>query len=129
MPRLRKGAMRELRVILLAADAERFRGALMLAAAQTALGGRASLFLQTDAVALLTPGRSVPGDVAHRAAGLPSLAELLAEALAQGVAVTACQTGLALCGLRAQDLPEGIAAGGPVGFLAETDDAARLVFA
>lgn len=120
--------MRDLRIVLLAADAERFRGALMLAAAQAALGGRASLFLQTDAVALLAPGRSVPGDVAHRAAGLPPLADLLAEALAQGVAVTACQTGLALSGLQADDLPDGIVTGGPVGFLAETNDMARLVF-
>lgn len=111
------------------ADAERFRGALMLAAAQAALGGEATVFLQLDAVALLTAPIHAPQDDPHIRAGLPTLAALLAEALALGVLVTACQSGLALAGLSAEDLPDGVEAGGPIAFLQATGDEARLLIA
>lgn len=120
--------MRELRIIILTADAERFRGALVTAAARAALGGRAAIFLQLDAVALLRAPIAGPGDMAHAAAGLPTLAALIDDALALGVALTACQSGLALCGMTAADLPAGVAAGGPVGFLRD-GDAAQLLLA
>lgn len=119
--------MRELRIVVATADPERFRGALMLAAAQAALGGAATLFLQLDAVALLRAPVSAPQDDTHGCAGLPTLATLLADALALGVAVTACQSGLALTGLSAADLPDGVEAGGPVAFLQATSDDARLL--
>lgn len=109
------------------ADAERLRGALIVATAQAALGGQASLFLQLDAVALLAPPMAAPRDGAHRAAGLPTLRELMAEALDMGVGLIACQSGLALSGLAADTLPKGIETGGPVSFLQQTDDAARML--
>ncbi|HKT76077.1 MAG TPA: DsrE family protein [Sphingobium sp.] len=121
--------MRELRIIVAAADAERLRGALMLAAAQAALGGRASLFLQSDAVALLRPPIAAPADAAHEAAGQPTLARLIEEATALGVTLLACQSGLALSGLTADALPMGIEMGGTVSFLQATDGDARLLFA
>ncbi|MES2175923.1 MAG: DsrE family protein [Pseudomonadota bacterium] len=121
--------MRALNIVVATADAERLRGALMLAAAQAALGGAARIFLQLDAVALLRAPIAAPRDSAHRAAGLPDLAALLDDALELGVTLIACQSGLALCGMTLADLPEGVEAGGPVGFLQATDDQARLLFA
>ncbi|WP_088184479.1 DsrE family protein [Sphingobium sp. Z007] len=121
--------MRALNIVVTTADAERLRGALMLAAAQAALGGAATLFLQLDAVALLRAPIAAPRDPAHRAAGLPDLATLLDEALALGVTLIACQSGLALCGMTTADLPDRVGTGGPVGFLQATDDQARLLFA
>jgi len=121
--------MRALRIILTTSDAERFRGALTIAAAAAALDDEAHLFLQLDAVALLSPPIAAPQDSAHAAAGLPPLAALLDEALALGVGLTACQSGLALHGIDAQALPLGVDVGGPVAFLQQTDDTARLLFA
>lgn len=121
--------MRDVRIIVATADAERFRGALTIAAAAAALGSEARLFLQLDAVALLRKPVAAPQDAAHATAGLPVLATLLDDAMALGVRVTACQSGLALHGLQADALPPGIDAGGPVAFLQQTDDQARLLFA
>lgn len=121
--------MRELRIVVATAEAERLRGALVMAAAQAALGGKAAIFLQLDAVALLRVPVAAPWDDAHRAAGLPSLAMLIEEALGLGVTLLACQSGLALCGMTAVDLPTGVEIGGPVGFLQQTGDEARLLLA
>jgi predicted peroxiredoxin len=116
--------MRALNIIVATADAERLRGALILAAAQAALGGVARIFLQLDAVTLLRAPIAAARDADHRAAGLPDLGML-----ALGVTLIACQSGLALCGMNAVDLPKGVETGGPVGFLQATDDQARLLFA
>lgn len=121
--------MRPLRIIVTTADAERLRGALMLASAQAALGGAAALFLQLDAVALLRTPIIAPQDAAHQAAGLPDLATVLAEAQALGVTISACQSGMALCGIVADALPPGVDVGGPVGFMQATGDEARLLIA
>ena len=122
MPRLRDRALPgvnapKLALILLTDDAERLRGALVLAMAHGALGGEARLFLQLDAVRMLSPNRSGPLDADHRAAGLPSLAALIEDALSSGVAITACQTGLALANLDAEAIDSRIAIGGTVSFL------------
>ena len=121
--------MRELRIVVATADAERLRGALVLAAAQAALGGQASIFLQLDAVSSLRHPITAPRDEAHRAVGLPSLAMLLEEALALGVNIIACQSGLGLAGIVADTLPSGIEVSGPVSFLQEAKDDARLLLA
>ncbi|WP_150291624.1 DsrE family protein [Sphingobium estronivorans] len=121
--------MRALRIVVATADAERLRGVLAMAAAQAALGGAAAVFLQLDAAGLLRAPMGAPCDDAHRAAGLPSLAMLIEEALGLGVELTVCQSGMALCGLAAEDLPLGVETGGPIGFLQATGDQARLIFA
>ena len=126
---MRRGTMRALRIVVATADAERLRGALVLAAAQAALGGETAIFLQLGAVRLLRAPISAPEDEAHVAAGLPSMAALLAEAVALGVNVLACQSGLALAGLEASDLPRGVEVSGPVSFLQGTEDQARLLLA
>lgn len=116
-----------MKIVLTAPDAERFRGALTLAAAHAALGGAAALFLQLDAVAMLRPPLSAPRDDAHAAAGLPTLATLLADAMMLGVHVTACQSGMTLASLTADMLTKGIDVGGPIQFLTDGGDEARIV--
>lgn len=119
--------MRGLRIVLSTPDAERFRGVLTLAAAHAALGGSAAILFQADAVALLAPPIAAPRDAAHCAAGLPDLAALMEEALAAGVVLVACQSGLALCGLSAEALDPRVAVGGPMSFLQQTGDDDRLL--
>ncbi|WP_336967827.1 DsrE family protein [Sphingobium aromaticiconvertens] len=119
--------MHPLKIVLITPDAERFRGALTLAAAQAALGGAVALFLQLDAVAMLHTPLSAPRDEAHAAAGLPTLAALLADAMTLGVQVIACQSGMTLAGLTAGALPKGIDVGGPVQFLADGADETRIL--
>jgi len=100
-----------LTVILASADAERARAGLEVAAANAALGQPTRVFVQGSAARLF-------GELDQKAApGLPSLGELLEEAMALGVSVTVCQSGLALAGLRADRLPSGVETGGLVELL------------
>jgi predicted peroxiredoxin len=126
---MRGGTVRPLRIIVTTDDAERMRGALMLAGAQAALGGATAVFLQLDSVALIRGAMDAPRDGAHRDAGLPTLAQLLEEAMALGVEISVCQSGMALQGMTVADLPEGVKVTGPVAFLQATTDEARLLIA
>ena len=91
--------MRGLTVVLVSAERERLASALTLAASAAALGGRARLYFDAAAVALL-----VDAD--------------LSLALESGVSIVACQTGLA-AGVA---LPNGVEAGGLVSLLADLGD-------
>jgi predicted peroxiredoxin len=93
---------------------EGLRAALELAVANAALGGRARLFCQGEAVAALALPIGARHDPDYAAAGLPTLTELFEEALALGVATIACQSGLALTGLTADMLDARVSFGGPV---------------
>jgi len=93
------------------------RAGLELAAANAALGGRAKLFAQGEAVAALMLPMRDGHDPDYAAAGLPTLADLFEEALALGVEAIACQSGLALMGLTAEMLDARMAFGGPVSLL------------
>ncbi|MEH3106728.1 MAG: peroxiredoxin [Sphingomonas fennica] len=88
------------------ADPARLRTALVLLLATVALGGRARLFLE-GAAAALAADQAEP---------------LWAEALAAGVVVLVCQTGLAEAGLSADTLDQRLTYGGPVGLMAELGD-------
>lgn len=113
--------MRGLTIIATTADVERFRAALSLACAHAALGGAARIYCHEAAVRLLVSGED--GDDAMRAAaGLASRAQLLDEALASGVALIACQTGLAAASIGFDTLPAGVEPGGLVSLLAELGD-------
>ncbi|KQM93121.1 hypothetical protein ASE70_14735 [Sphingomonas sp. Leaf22] len=105
--------MRGLTVVVVAPDPDRFRAALTLACAAAALGGRTRVYLHEGAVALLAMDGSAP-------AGLPNLTELRAVAIESGVELIACQTGLALAGLAADDAM--VAAGGMIDLLATLAD-------
>lgn len=115
-----------LRIVVLTADVERFRGALTMAAAQAALGEPVAMLLLHDAVTLLS-GVSAPGDERHSAHGLPTLAELIADALELGVEITACESGLDLAGISAEGLDPKVGVSGPLAFLQRRKDGEQLV--
>jgi predicted peroxiredoxin len=100
----------------------RLHAGLTVACAAAALGRPVRLFFHGEAVAALATERRWMGDNAYAAAGLPSVAELIGSALELGAAAMACQTGLQLCGLAADALPDGIEAGGMIAFLADARD-------
>ncbi|WP_454886971.1 hypothetical protein [Sphingomonas oryzagri] len=98
------------------------RSALELAAANAALGGPARVFTQGEAVAALAQPMRDRHDEDYHAAGLPMLADLCEEALALGVGIIACQSGLALMGVTIDRLDPRIEFGGPVGVLADVGE-------
>lgn len=120
--------MRGLTLLVATADAERLHAALTYAAAGAAAGGSVRLHLHEGAVALLAPLTPAPGDEARGAAGLPTLPQIFDEALALGVAVSVCQSGLALAGIDLASLDARIEAQGPVGLLGALGDDRMIVF-
>lgn len=120
--------MRGLTIIMAEASPTRFRSALTLALAQTALGGTARLFLDGGAVALARLPIRGPDDDAHAVAGLPTLPALLEEALDAGLRLILCQSGLALSGTQSGDHHPRAEFGGMIGLLAQTGED-RLIFA
>src|SRR5688572_29895263 len=109
--------MQGLSIVVAGSDPARLHAALSVASAWAALERSARIFLQAEAAGLLARLDDHEGGQ-----GQPGLRELLTESLALGVSVIACQTGLALCGLSAEHMPEGVETGGLVGFLAERAD-------
>lgn len=116
-----------LNLVILFDDKERFRGALTLALANVAMGKLSSIFIQLDATSVLSAPISAPRDAAHASHGLPTLAELVCEALDAGVRIIVCQSGLTLAGLEADALDPRIEAGGPLSFLQSLPPEDRLV--
>ncbi|MFS0736492.1 DsrE family protein [Sphingomonas sp. 1P06PA] len=104
-------------IIIARPDPVALRTALGIALSAAALGGRARLFVDTAAVPLLRVPVIDPADDAQVDAGLPTLAGLLDEADQAGVAILACQAGLALAGLALPDLVTGTEAAGMVSLL------------
>lgn len=119
--------MRGLTIVVADLSSERFRAALTLAAAQAALGGKARVFCQGEAVAVLRPPVQGMEDDAHEDAGLPVLAELFEEALALGVELIACQSGLTLTNSNAGTFDPRIGFAGPVAVLQTLGDDRLLV--
>jgi predicted peroxiredoxin len=66
-------------------------------------------------------------DDAWRAAGEPTLAALLDEALEDGVAINLCQSSLAMAGMVASDLDPDIVLTGTIAFLAAAGPDVRLL--
>ena len=116
--------MHGLTILVATGDAERFHAALTYAAAAAAMGTATKLHLHEGAVALLTHF-SAPKDEVRAAAGLPTLTEIWREALALGVQISVCQSGLVLAGLTMTDLHPSLEAQGPIGVLA--DDGNRII--
>lgn len=116
-----------LNIIVAMAEGRRFCAALEASMAASALGHSVSIFLQGDAVAMLRAPAGFAGDGARRAAGLPDLAELLTEAAAMDVDLVACQSGMALVALSAEQMVAGVKAGGLVSFMAAMAPEDRLL--
>lgn len=106
--------VRGLTIIVADMSSERFRAALSIAATQAALGGRARIFLQGEAVSVLRPPVQGMEDDRHEDAGLPALEVLFEEALSLGVEIIACQSGLLLTNSDAQMLDKRVQFGGLV---------------
>ncbi len=107
--------MRGLTVVV--ATPDRLRVALELAAAQAALGGRARVFCQGEAVAALALPIRATHDEDYAAAGQPTLAGLFEEAGGLGVELIACQSGMQLMGVDAMLLDPRISFGGLVSLM------------
>jgi len=116
-----------LALLVVSADPSRLRAALTLARAEVALGSTASIFLQGEAAALLKAPITDPQDQAWLAVGEPSLAQLLDETLDDGIAISLCQSGLAMAGIDASDLDPRIVLTGPIAFLADVQGDTRLL--
>lgn len=101
--------MRGLTIVVCAVDPPRFRTALTLAMAHAALGARAHIYLDSDAVALFVVPPAID------------------EAIGLGVRFTLCQTGLAAAGIDAAALPPGVETGGPIQLIAELDEDRLIV--
>lgn len=118
--------MRGLTIIVVSADAVRLHGALSLAAASAAMGSPTRVHLHVEAVALLRAPIATTDDDRYAASGLPTLAQMLDEALGLGVAITACQSGLALAGLAADMLDPRVSVDGPIGVLGSVGEGRLL---
>ena len=120
--------MRGLTILVATADAERLHAGLTFAAAGAATGAPVRLHLHEGAVGLLQPPLITPADATRTKAGLPTLEQILEEALSLGVAITVCQSGLALSGIELDRLDPRIEAQGPVGMLAALGDDRLMTF-
>ena len=110
--------MKGVLIMLTAADPERLRTALTLAAATRALGGTARLFLHEAAAALTVGPHETRTDANWVEHGLPTLKQAWNTALDLGTEIIACQTGLAIANVDAATLDSRITMGGLVGVLA-----------
>ena len=121
MPRLTSpdAALAGLTIIVASGDPERFHAALAVAAANAALGARSRVYLHATAAVLAD--RACPAMLGSQGDGVPTLAELLDEALAIGVAIIVCQSGLAAAGIGAETLTNGIETGGLIELLSSLD--------
>ncbi|MGK2285582.1 DsrE/DsrF/DrsH-like family protein [Pedomonas sp. V897] len=105
----------------------RIHAGLNLACASAAMGRPVQIFFHGEAVTALDPHRKWKGDDTFASAGLPSICDMVKTALELGIPMTACTTGLHLCGLTANQLPGGVEAAGMVAFLADAKDC-EIVF-
>jgi len=121
VPRLTNSgaALSGLTIVVAGNDAERFHAALAIAAANAALGARSRIYLHAAAAVLAN--RACPAMRGSQGDGVPTLGELLDEALAIGVEIIVCQSGLAAAGISADTLTHGIATGGLIELLSTLD--------
>ena len=117
-----------LNIIVAGSEGGRLYSALETAMAAAALGHDVRVFLQGEAVAALRdPPVGFPGDDARRAAGQPDLAGLVTETAAMKITLVACQSGMALVGVNAAELPPHVRAGGLISFMANIGPDDRLI--
>lgn len=104
-------------IIVASKDSARLIAALELALTSAALGQSPRLFLQGEAAGLILLPLRAPQDAAREAAGLPSLALILAETAAMEVPIIVCQSGLLLSGHSPDDIWPDAQMGGLISFL------------
>jgi len=116
-----------LALLAIDADAGRLRQALVLARAEIALGGTARLFAQGESVMLFRLPLVLEEDERWEAVGEPALADLIDEALNDGVAIGLCQTSAAMMDLTPGSFHPAVEFAGPIGFLAGVEAHHRLL--
>lgn len=116
-----------LALIAICADAGRLRQALILGRAEIALGGSARLFAQGESVMLFRSMMPLEEDERWQAVGEPTLAELIHEALDDGLAIGLCQSSIAMMALSPDAFHPAIDFAGPVAFLADLRPEDRLL--
>lgn len=114
--------LRALTIIVATVEEARLRSALGVALSYHAAGGAVTVFLDTDAVAILRPPIVGTGDAHWATIGFPGLAGLIEEALDADIGFVVCQAGLAAAKLSMEALDPRIDAGGMVGLLAALGD-------
>ena len=114
--------VRGLTIILASVDPDQLRSVLGLAATVAALGGGARLFLDGPSVRLLATPIAHDRDPDFLAAGLPTLAELVDTAIALGVTIMLCQSGVALVDLGGGRIDSRFQTGGMTGVIASLGD-------
>jgi predicted peroxiredoxin len=119
--------VKRLAIVIADDNPERFRTALVTAAAHVALGGAARLFFQGAAVRLLRAPINDPDAERQSAAGLPTLVQLFEEATGLGIRFAACQSSLALLALSAADFDPRIDWSGMIGFLSTVEPGEQLI--
>jgi peroxiredoxin family protein len=115
-------------IMIVSDDAQRLWSALSVAAAYAALGKNVSVFLSGSAAACAAHDYQAACDTTHAAKGIATLAELFTSCAELGVAVSVCQTGMALCDLTAGDLKATCAATGLLYWLAGNASSVKLIF-
>lgn len=120
--------MRGLTVILTGSDPERFYSALAISAAYAATGASTQIFFEGCSVSALAETSPAPSDPDRHANGLPTLAEIRYESTHLGVRLIACQGGMALAGLKIDQLGPGVESGGLVGLMTRLGDDRLVTF-
>ena len=121
-------AVRGLTIILTSHDPERYYSALAIAAAHAATGESTQIFFEGCAVSVLAETSPAPGDANRHANGLPTLAEIRYESTHLGVRLIACQGGMALAGLKIDQLGPEVESGGLVGLMTRLGDDRLVTF-
>ncbi len=116
-----------LALIVIGADAGRLRQAIILGRAEIALGGSARLFAQGESVMLFRLPLVLEDDERWQAVGEPTLAELIDEALNDGLDIGLCQTSAAMMELTPGSFHPAVDFAGPISFLAATGANDRLL--
>ena len=120
-------SLRGLTIVIADVSSERFRTALSLATATAALGGRARIFLQGEAVSILRQPIMGWEDDAYADAGLPTLPAHYRDALDLGVRFILCQSGMALTGAEPRDYDPATEYAGMVSIVADLGEDRLLV--
>jgi predicted peroxiredoxin len=115
-------------VLIVAEDREaRLHAALSLAAAASALGRKALVFFQAEAVALAKHDARFAGDTERALFGAATIVELFESCLDLGVELYACQTGLYQQGMTHEELRAGVEPSGLVAVLQLAPEAELLI--
>lgn len=112
-----------MKIIVASTNHAKLIAALELAMSLAALGQEPQLFLQGEAANLIALPLACTEDTKRSQHGLPNLAQILEEAAAMDIPITACQTGLLMASIASDAIWPQARIGGLIGFLSPSDSA------